>query len=122
LRRRPSGAGRKESKRIATKAAQTDADEAPGAEDDIRSSADRAPSDAGAIRIAGRASKIPDALARPGTTFRGRSAIGFSADPMTISADTRLGPCEVLSPLGAGGMGEVYRARHTRLQRFQKTE
>ena len=39
---------------------------------------------------------------------------------MTISAGTRLGPYEVLSPLGASGMGEVYRARDTRLRRFQK--
>src|ERR1700738_5277209 len=30
---------------------------------------------------------------------------------------TRLGPYEVLGPLGAGGMGEVYRARDTRLER-----
>jgi serine/threonine protein kinase len=36
---------------------------------------------------------------------------------MTLSAGTRLGPFEVLAPLGAGGMGEVYRARDTRLSR-----
>ncbi len=36
---------------------------------------------------------------------------------MTLSAGTRLGPYEILSAIGAGGMGEVYRARDTRLQR-----
>ena len=36
---------------------------------------------------------------------------------MTLSAGSRLGPYEILSPLGAGGMGEVYRARDTRLER-----
>jgi len=36
---------------------------------------------------------------------------------MSLAAGTRLGPYEVLSQIGAGGMGEVYRARDTRLER-----
>ena len=36
---------------------------------------------------------------------------------MTLAAGTRLGPYEILAPVGAGGMGEVYRARDTRLDR-----
>src|SRR5712692_7322904 len=36
---------------------------------------------------------------------------------MTISAGSRLGPYEILAPIGAGGMGEVYKARDTRLER-----
>ena len=36
---------------------------------------------------------------------------------MQLSAGTRLGPYEILAPIGAGGMGEVYRAHDTRLGR-----
>jgi len=36
---------------------------------------------------------------------------------VTLSAGSRLGPYEIVAPIGAGGMGEVYRARDTRLER-----
>ena len=36
---------------------------------------------------------------------------------MSLTAGSRLGPYEIVAPLGVGGMGEVYRARDTRLNR-----
>ena len=41
----------------------------------------------------------------------------YNRRPMPLSPGTRLGPYQVANPLGAGGMGEVYAARDTRLER-----
>lgn len=36
---------------------------------------------------------------------------------MSVASGTRFGPYEIIAPIGAGGMGEVYKARDTRLDR-----
>jgi eukaryotic-like serine/threonine-protein kinase len=36
---------------------------------------------------------------------------------MSLTAGTRLGPYEIVAPIAAGGMGEVHKARDTRLRR-----
>ena len=36
---------------------------------------------------------------------------------MRIPSGTRFGPCEIISAIGTGGMGEVYRAKDSRLDR-----
>lgn len=40
---------------------------------------------------------------------------------MTLEAGRRLGPYEIVAPIGAGGMGEVYKATDTRLGRISLT-
>jgi Tol biopolymer transport system component len=41
----------------------------------------------------------------------------YSGAALPLTAGSRLGPYEILAPIGAGGMGEVYKARDTRLER-----
>ena len=40
-----------------------------------------------------------------------------SGDGLTLASGTKLGSYEIVAPLGAGGMGEVYRARDAKLDR-----
>lgn len=48
----------------------------------------------------------------------GRAGVSYNAhDHMPLAAGTRLGPYEILAPIGKGGMGEVFRARDTKLKR-----
>jgi hypothetical protein len=44
-----------------------------------------------------------------------------NAKAMNLASGTKLGPNEIQSPLGASGMGEVYRARDSRLDRMVAT-
>jgi len=47
----------------------------------------------------------------------GLNGLGYNAPAMSVAPGSRIGPYEVVGSLGAGGMGEVYRARDARLNR-----
>jgi serine/threonine protein kinase len=49
---------------------------------------------------------------------QGGTLVGTRGVGVPLSPATRLGPYEILSAIGAGGMGEVYRAKDTRLDRI----
>ena len=55
--------------------------------------------------------------AHPGAAIESGSAVEYPWPFLPLTPGTRFGAFEILSPLGEGGMGEVYRARDTRLDR-----
>ena len=64
-----------------------------------------------------RESDERDPVLKPGGVFDGPLWEELLAEPDELTAGARLGPYEVRSAIGAGGMGEVYRAHDTRLGR-----
>jgi serine/threonine protein kinase len=61
---------------------------------------------------------LPIAPLRIAPPAAGGGLLGHNAGAMRLSPGAHLGAFEIVAPLGAGGMGEVYRARDTRLDRI----
>jgi serine/threonine protein kinase len=69
-------------------------------------------------RIFERVEHNDHAAGREAARFRpGETGDQSAARIPTLAAGEKLGPYEILAPIGAGGMGEVYRARDTKLKR-----
>jgi serine/threonine protein kinase len=65
------------------------------------------------VRTIGKPCAVSQAVIRPR-----RCPAPIITSSLALTPGTRLGPYEILSAIGAGGMGEVYRARDTRLDRI----
>src|SRR5206468_12689440 len=58
------------------------------------------------------------AMCRPAGSANNAPQPTIIAGTMALNVGSRLGPYEILVPIGAGGMGEVYKARDSRLDRI----